>query len=220
MPEALNHYQILEIPFHASAADIKKAYRTQARRFHPDRNQGAEATTRFQEIQVAYEILSDPAKRKIYDRFIISSGFAAQQSRDNIYTVQQILKQAEGVRMYVAKSNGMGINYDALADFVMGILSTENIAIMKRQQNSDLNSSVVQTLLDASTGIQALRSFKEIAARVTELTGHIDATVLERLQEESDRRKKKEQQNRLVPYASLLLVVVFLIIMLLIVTRK
>ena len=61
-------YAILGVPKNASKEDITKAYRKGAQQHHPDRNPGdAEAEVRFREIQEAYDVLGDPAKRQDYD---------------------------------------------------------------------------------------------------------------------------------------------------------
>uniref|UniRef100_A0A914V7A0 DnaJ homolog dnj-20 n=1 Tax=Plectus sambesii TaxID=2011161 RepID=A0A914V7A0_9BILA len=62
-------YKILGVARNANSNQIKKAYRNLAKELHPDKNEGdAVATERFQDLGAAYEVLSDPEKRKIYDR--------------------------------------------------------------------------------------------------------------------------------------------------------
>jgi molecular chaperone DnaJ len=63
-------YEILEVQKNATKEEIKKAYRKQAIKFHPDKNQGnKEAEEKFKEAAEAYEVLSDDEKRSRYDQF-------------------------------------------------------------------------------------------------------------------------------------------------------
>jgi DnaJ-class molecular chaperone len=67
---AKDHYAALGVSRTASQEEIQKAYRKMARKYHPDMNpDDASAKNKFQEVQAAYEVLSDPEKRKRYDQF-------------------------------------------------------------------------------------------------------------------------------------------------------
>ena len=76
---ARDFYDVLGVDRKAPADEIKKAYRKLARENHPDRNQGDPAAEeRFKEIQQAYDMLSDPEKRKEYDSGGGFGGFGAR----------------------------------------------------------------------------------------------------------------------------------------------
>ncbi|MGO9751683.1 MAG: molecular chaperone DnaJ [Solirubrobacteraceae bacterium] len=77
MPERPDYYKILGVGKNASDPEIKKAYRKLARQYHPDRNAGdKQAEERFKQISQANDVLSDPDKRKAYDRAGGLGGFA------------------------------------------------------------------------------------------------------------------------------------------------
>jgi len=74
MNPTASYYDILGLDPAATLAQIKRAYRSLARRYHPDVNGGdAAAAGRFKEITEAYEVLSDPRQRANYDRPVARS---------------------------------------------------------------------------------------------------------------------------------------------------
>ena len=65
-----DHYEVLGVTRTASQEEIKVAFRKLAIQHHPDKNPGdAEAVIRFKEINASYQVLSDPNRRAMYDRF-------------------------------------------------------------------------------------------------------------------------------------------------------
>ncbi len=99
-------YEILGVSKNATSAEIKSAYRKLALKWHPDKNKSSEATAKFKQINEAYEVLSDPQKRQMYDQ-LGPEGFrqrAAGPSGAGAYTYQQ------GPFRYTYTSYGGGEN--------------------------------------------------------------------------------------------------------------
>lgn len=80
-----DYYKILGIDKQASAAEIKKAYRKLALKYHPDKTKGDKAMEdKFKKISEAYAVLSDPEKRNQYDTYG-SAGFQQRFSQEDIF---------------------------------------------------------------------------------------------------------------------------------------
>ncbi len=86
-----NYYSILGVNRGASLEEIKKAYRRLARHYHPDRNPDPSAHERFKEINEAYHVLSDPDRRREYDRILLNGD--EDKIRNFVQQVQQFIER-------------------------------------------------------------------------------------------------------------------------------
>ncbi|MEN6450504.1 MAG: DnaJ C-terminal domain-containing protein [Thermoguttaceae bacterium] len=84
---AEDYYSILGVPKNASPAEIQKAYRELARKHHPDMNPGDKtAKKKFQKVQAAFDVLNNPEKREMYDRYGSSFETAGQGGPQGAHT--------------------------------------------------------------------------------------------------------------------------------------
>jgi curved DNA-binding protein len=97
--EFIDYYKVLGVDRNASTEDIKKAYRKLARKYHPDVNPNSdEAKRKFQQVNEANEVLSDPEKRKKYDQYgkdwkhAEEFEKARQQGRQKPYTYEDEMR--------------------------------------------------------------------------------------------------------------------------------
>ena len=108
MADKRDYYEVLGVAKNASDAELKKAYRKLAKKYHPDVNPGdKEAEAKFKEATEAYGILSDPDKRKQYDQFGHAAfenggggaggfgGFDFNLSLIHIYSMKKAIQETE-----------------------------------------------------------------------------------------------------------------------------
>ncbi|KAK1618955.1 hypothetical protein QYE76_024472 [Lolium multiflorum] len=101
--EYTDYYKVLEVDYGASDDTIKLSYRRLALKWHPDKHKGEDdVTAKFQEINEAYKILSDPITRLEYD---FSGGYEINQ-----YTAREYLSRFKGM---ILTCNGLGIDHSS-----------------------------------------------------------------------------------------------------------
>lgn len=143
-----NYYAVLGVAPNASEDDIKKKFRKLALLYHPDRNADSEfAAIRFREIQEAYEILSDPERRVVYnkdwrDHFPkINTSVAEETSPESILSKFQKLQQD------IREMGAFRINHQYAETGVIKLLSDENIALLLFHNNSPVNEKIIEQVL-------------------------------------------------------------------------
>src|ERR1700748_2926159 len=105
----IDYYQTLGIPKAASDKDVKNAYRKLARKYHPDLNPNdAEANKKFQQLNEANEVLSDPEKRKKYDQY----GENWQHGEE----YEKYTRQQQQNRRQESYTSGQGSGFEGFGD--------------------------------------------------------------------------------------------------------
>lgn len=210
-----NHYKTLELSPQASLSEIKKAYRELARKFHPDLNANSASSTQyFQEIQAAYEVLSNPNKRKTFDNELRHAGQYINNSKEGtISSSEQILKQSKDLKNYVQSLDARVVNNDALIDFVLGLLNQENMELLLRADSKENNFQIADNLLFACKGVVPSRLFIQLADKLLLLHPDAESPMHNRVIKEHSLRVKLERQNGLVPYVTLIVVVIVILLM-------
>ncbi len=119
-----NYYESLGIGREASQDEIKKAYRSLAKKYHPDKNPGnSETEEKFKEISEAYEVLSDSTKKKNYDMFGDAKGQSQGHSQND--DLNNMFHQAFGFRQERPKG-------DSLAAYVSMTLEEIKVGAVKK----------------------------------------------------------------------------------------
>jgi molecular chaperone DnaJ len=138
---AKDYYSTLGVKKDASADEIKKAYKTLAKKYHPDLNKESNASEKFKEINEAAAILGDEKKREQYDRFGSSSSSGGQQDFSG-FDFSDFMNQ----------SQGFGFNFDDIFDTFFGGAGFGR-SRKRQQQGYDLRYDAEITLEDAALGV-------------------------------------------------------------------
>ncbi len=133
-------YEVLGVPRDATEDDIKKAFRKQARKLHPDVNKSPNAEEEFKELNEAYDVLSDPQKRSAYDRFGTIPGAAGG---GNPYGGGYV----DCDDIYGGGFGGMG---DIFSSFFSGMGGSAQV----RREGRDMGVGLRLTLEEVATGVK------------------------------------------------------------------
>ncbi len=145
----IDYYQVLGVDKKASEKDIKNAYRKLARKYHPDLNPNdAEAHKKFQQLNEANEVLSDPDKRKKYDQY----GENWQHGAEYEQARQQQSRQQAGASGGGQFSGFEGFGGDNFSDFFQSMFGGSGARGSKQSKyrGQDINTELHLSLKEAA----------------------------------------------------------------------
>jgi len=137
--EFIDYYKILEIDKTATEADIKKAYRKLARKLHPDLNPNdKDAQKKFQSVNEANEVLSDPEKRKKYDTY-----------GKNWQNAEQFEQQAQQRRQTTGGQQFTSTDDGDFSSFFESMFGGSERRRQSQYRGQDYNAELTLSLIDA-----------------------------------------------------------------------
>src|SRR5215213_7661990 len=160
--EYIDYYKILGVDKGASTEDIKKAYRKLARKYHPDVNpNNKEAHKKFQEVNEANEVLSDPEKRKKYDQY--GKDWKHAEEFEKVKQQRQRQYSGEGTEFF----GGNESNFSDFFESLFGGAGTKRSRSQTRFRGQDYEAELHLGLSEAYTTHQKTLTIDGKNVRIT-----------------------------------------------------
>ncbi len=163
-----DYYQQLGIASGATPGEIRRAYRSLALRFHPDKApQNPFAEAQFLRLKEAYEVLKDPVRRQRYDTERWLRGAPAETRRQAV-TAQTIVANACRLQDYVGQIGASAVNTNALQALCLFLLSEAHLALFWEAADTELNESLARPVLKVAS-VLPLSKMQPVLAQLQQL---------------------------------------------------
>lgn len=143
-----DYYDILEVKTSATIPEIKKSFRRLAQQYHPDKNQNDPyASSQFNLIKEAYEVLTNPSKKEYYLQQRWYDQSIGKRKKEVTITPVAVLKQSLELERYVAKLDVFRMDKPGLEAYITDLLTNDRINQLKQFDESETISQIVQSIL-------------------------------------------------------------------------
>jgi curved DNA-binding protein CbpA len=209
-----DYYKLLKIAHSADSNTIKKAYLQLAMQYHPDKHGDNQSTHfYFQEIQEAYEILSNPEKRENY-HYKIWLEKAQGHELDTALSTDQIIQLFIHTERAIHETDSFRRNNEQLTEILISLYSNTRLELIAETNDNSLETTTLQLAMQSSTSLSSLAQFKLIHQLNPILKKHPQMHKIW-MQQINTRIKKEKIEKLKVPIVILTTILLCLAILLL-----
>jgi len=194
-----DHYKTLGVKPSSGIAEIKKAYRALAVKYHPDKNpDSAWSEAHFKEISDAYGVLSDPKKRAAYDEDRWLSGVGQRTSYQEGVTPAWLKKVSEELNVSLAKMDTHRLRQHTLQAYIMMILTDAHLGVLQSEGDREVNYAIIKEVIKATHHLE-LKYLDVILEALLVVAGD-DEVAKTTIGNYTSYRVKRERKERMIPY--------------------
>ncbi len=201
-----DYYKILGVNPSADPQEIKKAYRSLAFRYHPDKNpDNSLSEAQFKEIQEAYAVVSDTAKRAKYDDERWLMGMGRKTQYQEAVTPTWLKNICIELNSSLATMDTYRMSQHALQAYILLILSDAHLGVLQQYADATTNNHIVTEIVKATKRLE-VKYLDEITARLTTIASS-DSNVSDAINSYVSERKRDARQEQLLPFVVILITI-------------
>jgi curved DNA-binding protein CbpA len=209
-----DYYKLLKIAHSADLNTIKKAYRQLAMQYHPDKHGDNQSTHfYFQEIQEAYEVLSNPEKRENY-HYKIWLEKAQGHELDTALSTDQIIQLFIYTERAIHETDSFRRNNEQLTEILISLYSNTRLELIAETNDNSLETTTLQMAMQSSSSLSSVAQLKLIHQLNPILKKHPQMHEIW-MQQINTRIKKEKIEKLKVPIVILTTILLCLAILLL-----
>lgn len=212
MQQLKDHYKTLGISANATTQEIKKAYRSLALQYHPDKNQdNTYSAAIFREIQEAYDTLSDPRQKIAYDNAAMLHNMGVKTKAAEKITPEWIMKESIRLQQYMRTVDTYRMSHQSLQEYIQLLLSDAHISILHEYADEKISTSITSSIL---ASIQYLDEpyYTTIISRLLRVAnGNND--LLQNIHAHAAQHQQQLGWKKTVPYVILIVTALLCVIM-------